>query len=259
MGDKLKKEHDELKAQLRNLVKEHEALRAKMADKLDRSFAPTHDDVQAVNLSCDGLLAWKREAQDALSSFNTKLDSLTKRMEEMSKAIDEATAYSYQYNLKIIGVPQETPTETADETTEICLKMFNKLGVKVREEDIDIAHRIPTRNHDRTRQNNPPIVCKFVRRSVRNRVFDAKRHLNRVEADDLGLDIELGRLGIFYHLPPKLQNLLRQAKTFQTEYDYKYCWAKSAAIFLRKTDQSQVQKLVSMDDLWELRIAEGDS
>ena len=259
MGDKLKKEQDELKVQLKKLVKEHEALRSKMADKLDRSSAPSHDDVQAINISCDELLAWKRETQAALDNFSEKLDTLTKRVCEMTIAIDEATAYSYQYNIKIVGVPEKASKESAADTADICLKMFNKLGVSVKEEDIDIAHRVPTRNKDRQKQpNNPHIVCKFVRRVVRNRVLDARYNLECLEAYDLGLPEELllNRIGIFPHLPPKLQTLLRQAKKFQADSDFKYCWAKSAAIFLRKTDQSRVHKLVSTEDLEKLRLAE---
>ena len=38
MGDKLKKEHEELKAELKKLIKEHEVLQTKMANKLDRNF-----------------------------------------------------------------------------------------------------------------------------------------------------------------------------------------------------------------------------
>ena len=97
-----------------------------------------------------------------MSNFNGKLDLLTKKVDIMTKEIDKATAYSYQYNIKIVGVPQIDRTESADDTTEMCIQMFSKLGVYVKEEDIDIAHRVPARSHDRQRQSNLPIVCKFV-------------------------------------------------------------------------------------------------
>ena len=37
--------------------------------------------------------------------FRAKLDSLVTKVETMSKAIDDATAYSYQYKLKTLEVP----------------------------------------------------------------------------------------------------------------------------------------------------------
>ena len=141
-----------------------------------------------------------------------------------------------------------------DDTTEMCIQMFSKLGVHVKEEDIDIAHRVPARSHDLQRQSNPPIVCKFVWQSIRNRVLEAKSKLDSIEAVDLGLPIEthLGHISMFSHLPAKLQDLLHQAKKFQTDFDFKYCWAKSTAIFLRKFNQSQIHRLTSTDDLRRL-------
>ena len=47
--------------------------------------------------------------------------------------------------MKIVGVPQTNEKERAEETTSLCLKIFKKIGVDVRETDIDIAHRIPSR------------------------------------------------------------------------------------------------------------------
>ena len=128
----------------------------------------------------------------------------------------------------------------------------------MKEEDIDIAHRVPARSHDRQRQSNPPIVWKFVRRSIRNRVLEAKHKLDSIEAVDLGLPVEthLGRTSMFPHLPPKLQDLLHQTKKFQTDFDFKYCWAKSTAIFLGKFDQSRIYRVTSTDDLRRLTESE---
>ena len=50
-------------------------------------------------------------------------------MEAVTKAIYEAISY----NLKIVGVPQTNEKETAEETTSLCLKIFKKIGVDVRE------------------------------------------------------------------------------------------------------------------------------
>lgn len=77
MGDKLRKEHEELKIQLRNFMK------AKMTEKLDRSLAPTREDVQLLNFSCDELLAWKHDAMAEMASFKGKLDSLAEKVEEI--------------------------------------------------------------------------------------------------------------------------------------------------------------------------------
>ena len=56
-----------------------------MTEKLDQSFAPTHDDVQSLNISCNGLLAWKHEVMAKMASFKGKLESLAEKVEEILK------------------------------------------------------------------------------------------------------------------------------------------------------------------------------
>ena len=54
--------------------------------------------------------------------------------------------YSYQYYLKLLGVPQAEEKETAKQSVDICLKLIKETGIKISESDIDIAHRIPNKN-----------------------------------------------------------------------------------------------------------------
>ena len=52
--------------------------------------------------------------------------------------------YSYQYNMKIVGVPLISESESAQDTAELCVKLFSGLGVDVSISEIDIAHRVPS-------------------------------------------------------------------------------------------------------------------
>ena len=87
-------------------------------------------------------------------------------MEALTKAMDESIAYSYQQNLKKVGLPQKNERETAEETTSLCHKIFKKIGVDGNDTDIDIAHRDPTRNQNGRRRRRNAIVRKSVRRMV---------------------------------------------------------------------------------------------
>lgn len=134
-------------------------------------------------------------------------------------------SYSYQHNLKIVRVPQTNDRETAKETAEVCIKIFKKIGVKVSLADIDIAHRVQPRNQNGRRRRGNPIICKFVRRMVRDEVLDARPLTDRLTASDCGLapDYEMERIGIFSHLTPRLQELLKKARVHQTSFQYKFC------------------------------------
>ena len=69
-----------------------------MADKSDHASSPSSADVQHLSDTCNGF--------STIESFQTRLNKPSSKVEAVTKAIIEATSYSYQYNLKIAGVPQ---------------------------------------------------------------------------------------------------------------------------------------------------------
>lgn len=84
---------------------------------------------------------------------------------------------------------------------------------------------------------------------VRERVA-ARANTNRLTSNDFDLpsDSQIDQIGILSHLSPKLQDLFHQ-----TEHGYKFCWAKSTAVFLRKSDNSRIFRIESEKDLEDLR------
>ena len=102
-------------------------------------------------------VAFMSDQFDSFASFKSaatkQIQQLTKRVEEISircdritKCLDAFEEYSYQYNIKIVGLPTVAENETSDHTTHLCLKRFSALGVEdVTVSDIDIAHRVPSR------------------------------------------------------------------------------------------------------------------
>ena len=81
MGDnikQLKKDHDEVKKELKNLTKEFESLRDKMVDKSDHTSSPSSADVQHLSDTCDGF-------STIIESFQTRLNKLASRVEAVTK------------------------------------------------------------------------------------------------------------------------------------------------------------------------------
>ena len=69
-----------------------------------------------------------------LTSLLNQLKALSRRLNELSveatrvgNAIDEVEEYSYQFNVKIIGLPEKR-SETAAETSALCVKLFQEIG-----------------------------------------------------------------------------------------------------------------------------------
>ena len=186
-----------------------------------------------------------------------KLTELTKLSTRCSITVKTIKTITKNYNLKIMDVPQISERESAQDTVELCIKLFTGLGVDISLSEIDIAHRVPQRvtltgNGNRRRPN--PIICKFTQRMIRDKVLASRGNVNRLTTEDLDLSssAEINRIAIYSHLTPRLQELLHSAKAHQNTHNYKWCWAKGAAMFLRKTDTSMAIRMGSIDDLAKL-------
>ena len=108
--------------------------------------------------------------------------------------------------------------------------------------DIDTAHRVPTRRrssegieNETSRPN--PVVCKFTRRLAKDKVLAKRKEVNNVTYGDLGMssdsDATISHLAVYDHLTPRLQELLFEAKKFQTSHKFEFCRAKGSTILLR--------------------------
>ena len=255
----LQEENTQLKEELEELRKEFAKL--KMTTERDQ---PSTQDVQFLSDGYDDLSKSKDDISRRMNNFELRLNRLAKNIENLSKAIDDILAYSYQYNLKIVGVPQEKKIETARESTSLCLAIFEVMGADVSKWDIDIAHRVPLRNQGRdSQQQHNPIICKFTRRLARNDVLKHRKDTNLITKEALELylpnnDKEL-KVSVYQHLTPRLQQLLNQCKIFQRSYNYKYYWTKEPKILLRKDDNSDVIKIENAFQLENLRKKESPS
>ena len=122
-------------------MKDFENLKSKMAEqRRNQSFPvaqPNEQDVQFLSDQYDDLLKSRTSLEEEIEKLSCKLDSLAKDADRIDKAINDILSYSYQYNLKIVGVPQIKENESAYETTNLCLKKFSALdGISALETDI---------------------------------------------------------------------------------------------------------------------------
>ena len=105
-------------------------------------------------------------------------------MDAIANAIDEFQEYSFQYNVKIVGVPEVCSDEAASTTSKLCVKLFKEMGENISIQDIDTAHRVPQRNN----AGNPkPIVCRFVRRLVKESLMSHRNEISDVTPAAVGL------------------------------------------------------------------------
>ena len=107
--------------------------------------------------------------QNLRIAFNNSSHPETNRLEIQSNNCRRR--YNFQYNINIFGLPEREMQESASKTVSLCINLFKAPGIKITNQDIDIAHHIPAR----TATSGPqPIVCKFTRRTVKEQVMNAR-------------------------------------------------------------------------------------
>ena len=75
-----------------------------------------------------------------------QLTQITHCLNVLSGQVEpDAEEYSYQFSVKIIGLPEINSNETAPETSSFCVKLFQEMGAEVFIFDTDIVHRVSTR------------------------------------------------------------------------------------------------------------------
>ena len=168
-------------------------MKAKMVERNEAmaTSLQNKDDVQFLSDSYDNLVQSKDNIAQELSNLKRRLIELKENVERIDKAIDELLFYSFQYNLRIIGVPQVNEKESSEETADLFVKLFSGIGVDVSISDIDIAHRVPQRNttnsNGRQRRQPSSIICKFTRRLVRDKVLAARNNASQLTVYNLEL------------------------------------------------------------------------
>lgn len=254
-ADKLRKENQAL----RNEIEELTSKLQKVSDDLSKNQHGRHGErelspgkahsIEFMSSQYDNFIRFKEEAEKQIQKLISRVNEISTLCDCIRKSIEASEAYSYQFNIKIVGVPTVAERETAQQTADLCMKLFAALRVEeVSLNDIDTAHRVPSR----VASNRPnAIICKFVRRLAREKVMAARRRVSNLNAEDLGFNgtVDVSHINLYDHLTPRLQELLFQSKKFKDENNYKYCWAKNGFVYLRKTDTSTAVKLGSLEDL----------
>ena len=249
----LKKKNQELKEQVNVLSKEIRKLKehiTKHTSSPDRSQAQsTETALQFYSDAHDESQIFQANVSEELKRLTVRLAEISSRVDEIGKAIDSMCEYSYQYNVKIVGMPELNEQGSYSQTSGLCVNLFSEMGADVTLHDIDIAHRVPQRS---ARVGTPkPIICKFVRRLSKEAVMARRNESCRADPSSLGFGegVSLSLVRIFDHLTPKMQHVFTEANKFKEQHSYQFCWSKNSCVYLRKDGSSRALKIRDIADL----------
>lgn len=186
----------------------------------------------------------------ALKASNAKLlqeiASLKMELHENSLRVTAQEQYSRNKNIEVKGIPYQTTENLED----ILSKVGDALGEPIEKTDVEISHRVPTRNtaEDATQQN---IVIMFNHRAKRDAVLEKARK-TRLTTDDVGYTAKQP----FYineHLCPQLKKLLGMTVAKKKELGWRFAWSRGGKVFARQTENSKAVRIACEADLAKMR------
>ena len=171
------------------------------------------------------------EFKNQIQGLKNENNDLRQQLAKSTRELDDLQQYTRRNNLEITGIPHEED----EDTDNIVVKLAATLGVNISSSDIDISHRLPRKhNHQVRNQPSPaPIIVKFVRRSLRNYIYSARKHLRGVSTRDVGFQSN-NRIYINENLTPANKQLFYQANQRRKEGNWKFIWTNNCKIFTRK-------------------------
>ncbi|KAH9364384.1 hypothetical protein HPB48_016251 [Haemaphysalis longicornis] len=171
---------------------------------------------------------------------------LNRDLSECQTNLIKSEQYTRNKNLEVKGVIQEQ----SESIPEILKAIGKALGEPILPSDVDVCHRVPTKNK---KESN--IIVQFQRCEKRDKVLEKSRK-TKLTNEGIGLRLaestsESEDTPIFVneHLCPYLKKLLGMAVARKREHNWRYVWTKKGRIFARRTDSSDVVSIQHESDL----------
>ena len=152
----LKKENQALKAQVESLSQAIQKLQEKFdqmqlipsAGLVNTDSSTIRDNTKGLEFLSKGYdepILFQAKATAELKQAFSRLDELIIKIDAIGQAVNEIAEYIYNFNLKVVGLPEMKEKESAEGTSSLCVNLFWGMGAEVTIHDIDMTHRVPTR------------------------------------------------------------------------------------------------------------------
>lgn len=171
---------------------------------------------------------------------------LRKQCATIATSTDAMENYSRRNNLEISGLP-ETEGENPDSAV---IAIAQVVGVTISENDIDAAHRVPTKK----REGIKPLIVKFISRRVRDKLQKAVRE--RRPAVKAVLKNHRSEKDLIFandHLSPGRKDLFIKTLEKKRSTGAKFVWTRNNIVFYRHDESAKVFKIDSEQDLEKIR------
>ena len=198
--------------------------------QLRKSLEFTQIEVQELK-SCNALLTTRIEALEAREKIADKI------IHELEEKYDDIEQYLRKFNLEIHGIPERKE----EEVTQIILDLAEAIDADVREEDIDICHRLY-----KAEGKARPIIVKFTNYDSKYEMYSKRLRLRKVDnREKFGVE----RIFINENLTSRRALLYSKVRKKVKDNPVWNTWTIDGKIFLRKSPTGRPIRIKAEDDI----------
>jgi len=245
---------NELLVEVRKEIrKESDSTKAEMA-AIIKKLGEIEDSQKFLSNKYDTLLTTLQEVkkqtrnnEGQMNEVNKEIDDVKRVNYDLQVQLDEVQQYSRRDTLEICGIPV-TPN---DNPKKLIVEMANLVDVKLEDDDISVAHRLPP-----TKKVKDRIIVKFTRRETKDLIYNKRgklkvkktKDLPTVRAEPESSDIShKAQIHINESLTPYRKRLFGKILEFKRKNSYKYIWTMNGKILLRASDHSPSSSFVTYE------------
>ena len=198
--------------------------------QLRKSLEFTQTEVQELK-SCNVLLTTRIEALEAREKIADKT------IHDLEEKYDDIEQYSRKFNLEIHGIPERKE----EDITQIILDLAEAIDADVREEDIDICHRVY-----KAEGKARPIIVKFTNYDSKYEMYSKRLRLRKVDnREKFGVE----RVFINENLTSRRALLYSKVRKKVKDNSVWNTWTMDGKIFLRKSPTGRPIRIKTEDDI----------
>lgn len=226
----------ELVAGLADIVKRLDALAG-----VPGQISELTKSIQLMSDKYDEILSKQVQQDREIGSLRKRVETLEKKpcsdnsqVKELESALNNLEVHSRKHNIEVHGV-QRTPNENLLAKLNDIAKSVNLPELSVN--DVDAVHRLPAKPG-----KEPGIIVRFVRQSIRDTWLDSRKVLKNLKST----------VTIVENMTKQHRDLLRYARTWAAENDYRFVWHSNGRILVSKAEGARAIVIQSESELLEL-------
>ena len=210
------------------LLEENRALRKQYED-LKQSIEFNNSKLESLEKENKNLKEEVSSLKKLLRETKDDVDTLHEDLGTAITELDDLQQYTRKHNLEI----HEIAEIAVENIAENIIKLGKVVNVHISPDDIDICHRMETRNNSGPK----PIIVRFKSHKTKNELFKARKHLKSVSLKQYFR--ATNAVYINENLKSRRRKLFAEARKFKNDNRWQSAWTMDGKIFIKKSKQDQ--------------------